>query len=186
MKTKNILMVAAVAAFLSTAQVMAQNTTTRQNRADVNELLDKRCNRMKSQLKLDDATAAKFAPLYKEYLKEMRACHPTRTNNCNKGQCTDAERKACIEKGMDCREQMVKTQKKYYAKFEKFLNAEQLQTLFCARGHAGHKYDRAGRRHHRGHNCDTNRQNCDTNRQNCDANGQNCDVNGHKAHHNCN
>ena len=178
MKTRNFLMIAAAAAFLSTAQVMAQNTATRQNRADVNELLDKRCNRMKSQLKLDDATAAKFAPLYKEYLKEMRACHPTRTNNCNKGQCTDAERKACIEKGMDCREQMVKTQKKYYAKFEKFLNAEQLQTLFCARGHAGRHYDKAGRRHHRGYNCDANGQNCDANRQNCDANG-------HRAHHNC-
>ena len=178
MKTRNYLLVAAVAAFMSTAQVMAQdtNSTTRQSRADINELLDKRCNRMCASLKLDDATAAKFNALYKEYLKEMRACRPTPCKNGDKTQCTDADKKARIEKGMECREKMVKTQKKYYAQFEKFLNAEQLQTVFCTKRH-GQRYDKASRRHGK---CDYK------GRKNCDAAGHNnCDARGHKSHHNC-
>ena len=153
MKTKSILLVAAIAAFMSTTHVIAQNTTnaTRQNRVDVNELLDKRCHRMESRLNLDEATAAKFAPLYKEYLNELKACHPTACKTTNRGQCTDAEKKACMEKRFDCREKMVKTQKKYYHQFEKFLTADQLQTLFSPKNHRGNQCDKGSRRHDQCH-----------------------------------
>lgn len=157
MKTKAILLVAAIAAFMTSTQVIAQNAnnTSRQNRADVNELLDKRCHRMQNHLNLDEATAAKFAPLYKEYLKELKACHPTTCKTTNKSKCTDAEKKACMEKRFDYREKMLKTQKKYYHQFEKFLTADQLQTLFSPKRHAGNKCDKMSKRngqcHHKAH-----------------------------------
>ena len=146
MKTRNALLIAAVAALMTSAPLHAQDcTTTRQNRADINELLEKRCHRMESQLKLDEASAAKFEPLYKEYLKEMRACRPTNCTKKDKSTCTDADKKDCIEKRLDCRERMIKTQKKYYKQFEKFLNADQLETLFSVRKQAGQKCTRGNK-----------------------------------------
>lgn len=177
MKTRNILMIAAVAAFFSTTQLTAQNKSNavRQDRADFNELLDKRCNRMCTILKLDDATAAKFTSLYKEYLKDMRACRPTPCKKGDKTKCTDADRKARIEKSIECREKMAQTQKKYYSQFEKFLTAKQLQTVFCNKRHAGQNCDRLGKHHGK---CDKNNKNCET------RNRKSCDRRSNKTHRN--
>lgn len=174
MKTRNILLIAAFTAFMANAQAFAQQTSsaTRQNRADVNELLEKRSERMKSLLKLDDATAAKFSPLYKEYLTELKACHPSRTNKKEQKLCCDADKKQQMERELECREKMIKTQKKYYKEFEKFLNAEQLETLFKHRHHAGKRNDRAYR-----HNRHCNQQHPNRH-ESCEQ--QNCRTHGHR------
>lgn len=142
MKAKKILLAMAVVAFLGNVQVFAQNTTdaTSKVKFDMNELMDKRCNRMVSELSLDDATAAKFTPLYREYMNELRANH-TNAVRCNKkGQCSDAERLECMENGFNMRQKMLDTQKKYYDKFKKILNARQLETMFCRQGHHGGRH----------------------------------------------
>ena len=169
MKTKDFFFIAVVAALMSSTQVMAQNTTGNKN-VDPAELVNRRCNRMCTAMQLDDATAAKFTPLYKEYLNELRACRPaTCPTECRDGNCTDVQRKACVENRLDCRENMAKVQKKYYAKFEKILNAQQLQTVFCNGHHAGNKHFKNGRRH--------NRQYCGR-QYNCNVNGNHDRGNG--------
>ena len=147
MKTRNFFLVAAMTLFMAGSQAMAQTTTTGNKKVDPAELLNRRCNRMCTEMKLDDATSAKFTPLYKEYLNELKACRPTRPAECKNGTCTDAQRKACIENRLDCRENMVKVQKKYYKQFEKILNAQQLQTVFCKNYQYGRKGNLHGRRH---------------------------------------
>ena len=172
MKTKKILVVAVLTAFMSMNQLAAQNTntTTRQNRADINELIDKRCHRMENQLKLDEATAAKFTPLYKEYLKEMRACRPTHCTKAEKKQCTDAEKKACMEKRFECREKMLNTQKKYFKKFETFLTADQLRMVFGPKRYKGAKCDKAHRYHQQcKQNGNRRHASCDQHRHNGDC-----------------
>ena len=171
MKTRKILLAAAFIAFLGNVQLFAQDTkdVNGKKNIDVNELIDKRCHRMETQLSLDEATAAKFAPIYREYLTEMRACHQRATNCINRGECTDAERISAMENGFDVRQRMLDTQKKYYNKFKGILNARQLETLFRhQRNHAGQNY-----KNYKRHNqCDKNRGH---------RNHANCDGYNHKA-----
>lgn len=133
MKTKRILVVAILATVLSSMQVMAQNKKQDNvNReAKMNELLDKRCQRIESQLSLDDKTAAKFTPLYKEYMQSIRNCHPTNRDN-RKGELSDSERIKRMDDGFKTRQMMLDTQKKYYNEFKKILNARQLEMLFSS------------------------------------------------------
>ena len=152
-------MAAILATFMANAPIFAQHNETpcRQNRADINELLDKRCQRMKTQLKMDEETTAKFTPLYKEYLNEIRSCHPTDYKRDRKT-LTDAEKKNFIKKRFEYREKMVGIQKKYYDKFEKFLNAEQLETVFCSR----HSFTRQCDRSHKRNHCDQSNYRCNS------------------------
>lgn len=39
-------------------------------------MMDRRVKMMEKKLVMDDATAAKFTPLYKEYLQAMKDCRP--------------------------------------------------------------------------------------------------------------
>ena len=84
--------------------------------------------KMQQKLMLDDATAAKFAPLYKEYLQAMAEC----CSAC--GKCenpTDEQIKENIAKRLDAREKAIDVEKKYFKKFSAILNGRQLQEIFC-------------------------------------------------------
>ena len=182
MKTKNFFFIAVVAALMSGTQMVAQNTTTGNKKVDPAELVNRRCNRMCNAMQLDDATAAKFTPLYTQYLNELRACRTACPTEYRDDNCTDAQRKACIVNRLDNREKMVKVQKKYYKEFEKILNAKQLQTVFCDRHHAGNKHYKAGRHHNNKHH--NRRYNCNGNgygNGNCNSyDNQNCPYNNNK------
>lgn len=134
MKTKRIALIVLMATILTNVQVIANNVKedNTSKRLKRTELLNKRCQRMESQLALDENTAAKFTPLYKEYLSSLRSCH---SGNCKiekKGQPSDADRLARMEKNFESRQKMLDTQKKYFNEFKKILNARQLETLFCS------------------------------------------------------
>ena len=134
MKTKRIALIVLTAIILTNVQVIANNVKEGNNSKQLkrSELIDKRCQRMESQLALDEKTAAKFTPLYKEYLNSLRSCH---SSNCRLGknsQPTDADRIARMERNFETRQMMLDTQKKYFNEFKKILNARQLETLFCA------------------------------------------------------
>lgn len=132
MKTRKIILAFAVFALMGNVQLFAQNTNevNKNKKIDMNALMEKRVQRMQEQLALDEATAAKFAPLYKEYMNALVQCRPATAKRERGAQCTDADRTKCIEMRMDCQEKMVDTQKEYYNKFKKFLNARQLEMVF--------------------------------------------------------
>lgn len=160
MKTRIFVVAAVLAVLITSAPLMAQkaNTDVTQKKADINELLDKRCNRMSNQLKLDETTAAKFTPLYKEYLKEIRACRPAPCNKADRKQYTEAEKKARLANGFEYREKVLETQKRYFKEFEKFLNAKQLHKVFFSDHPSKQKYNKAGK-HNGKCNHNTNKRN---------------------------
>lgn len=90
--------------------------------------IEKRVERMQKKLMLDDATAAKFAPIYKEYLQAKFAARPV-CNKCDNP--TDAQIKENIAKRLDAQEKAVDVEKKYYKKLSSILSGRQLQQIFC-------------------------------------------------------
>ena len=89
--------------------------------------VEKQVERVQKNLMLDDATAAKFAPIYKEYLVEMGKCRPQVVRGKN---LTDEQIKKNIKARMEAKEKAVDVEKKYFGKLEKILNAKQLQKVF--------------------------------------------------------
>ena len=146
MRTKQIFLSLVAVFFLSCTSVFAQQYNRRQNqKLTQEERIELRVKRMQERLVLDDKTAAEFAPLYKEYMQALMECHPTvcTTKKCN--ELTDAERLKRMDDRFNCRQKMLDTQKKYYQKFKKVLNARQLEELFCTHRNSKRGYHS---RHH--------------------------------------
>lgn len=123
MKAKFLMILAAVIMFSSAvcAQEKKQAPTPEQR-------IEKRVERMQKKLMLDDATAAKFAPIYKEYLQAKYAARPT----CKKYENpTDSQIKENIGKRLDAQQKSLDVEKKYYKKLSSILSGRQLQQIFC-------------------------------------------------------
>lgn len=123
MKAKFLMIIAAVVMMSGTvcAQEKKQAPTPEQR-------IEKCVERMQKKLMLDDATAAKFAPIYKEYLQAKFAARPV-CNKCDNP--TDAQIKENIAKRLDAQEKAVDVEKKYYKKLSSILSGRQLQLIFC-------------------------------------------------------
>lgn len=102
--------------------------------------------RMTQQLLLSDADAAKFAPLYKKYMEEMRALRPERpevkktedaTAKAEKVAPTDAELKKAAKERFARQRKMIDLQEKYYNEFSKFLTAKQVEKVMHPAGERG-------------------------------------------------
>lgn len=103
------------------------------------QAIEMKTNRMAKRLMLDDATTAKFAPIYKEYLTELQECAKNcpKVANCpaNGQKCvamTDADIEKCMEQRFDMQQKKLDIRKNYYKKLKSVLNMKQMQTLFCA------------------------------------------------------
>ena len=87
-------------------------------------MIQKQTERMSAALLLDDATSAKFAPVYQQYLKDLsdirkeaRQDCPAAGAQCQKAEkkaLTDAEIEARIEQRFDRCRKMLDTREKYY------------------------------------------------------------------------
>lgn len=123
MKTKFLAFVMLLA---FSGAAVAQQAQVKEKRTP-EQRLEKRVLKMQKELMLDEAAAAKFAPVYKEYLLEMSKCRPAVERG---GNLTDAQIKKNIEARMDARQKALDVEKKYYGKLSKILNAKQLQKVF--------------------------------------------------------
>ena len=85
MKTKFIYVIMAVLLMGSQMTLSAQNTDNKQKkqRPTPEQMVQMQTKQIVKTLMLDDATAAKFTPVYEKYLKELRECrmmtHKART-----------------------------------------------------------------------------------------------------------
>lgn len=135
---KKMLFTLAFAA-ISCTTLFAQNMPEPQKKQRKPVTIEKQVNRMANQLMLDDATAAKFAPLYKEYLENLQGycaqncCKKAAACPKSNATLTDKEIEARIEKRFEMQQQRLDIQKKYYDKFKKILNAKQLEKVFAPR-----------------------------------------------------
>lgn len=139
-----------VAAIISCGNLSAQSpqSTTPRKQINPEELMEKRIQLLQDKLALDEATAAKFTPLYKEYMKEMRACHFNRGEFKRDTNMSDSEREKCIERGLECKQKMLDTQEKYYKQFKGILNARQLEILF-SRSKDFHRNGKCAQKRHK-------------------------------------
>ena len=129
MKTRILLLALFIAA--STAVVAQEKVCDKQM---MEKRLEFRVKKMQEKLMLDDATAEKFAPIYKEYLQEKAKCFPVVEFG---KELTDDQIKKNIEDGMAAQQKMLDVDKKYYNKLSKILNAKQLQQVFCKKNDFG-------------------------------------------------
>jgi hypothetical protein len=106
MKTRILLLALFIAA--STAVVAQEKVCDKQM---MEKRLEFRVKKMQEKLMLDDATAEKFAPIYKEYLQEKAKCFPVVEFG---KELTDDQIKKNIEDGMAVQQKMLDVDKKYY------------------------------------------------------------------------
>ena len=122
MKTKFILLAMFIAvSAVSVAQDKKDGKISKEQRMEM------RAAKVQADLMLDDAAAAKFAPLYKAYMQELAACRPQLERGKD---LTDEQVMKNLQARMDSELKVAEIKKAYLGKFAKILNAKQLQKLF--------------------------------------------------------
>lgn len=122
-------------AFMAIMPTMAQNNKVEKKQLTPEERFERKANALSDKMMLDDATKAKFVPMYTEYLKEFKEVCPNKEvakKPCS--ELTEKEISERIEKRFDARQKRLDVEKKYYKKFKTVLNARQLQQVFCKNG----------------------------------------------------
>ncbi|MDR0894983.1 MAG: hypothetical protein LBN06_06745 [Prevotellaceae bacterium] len=124
---------------LSAQHVENRADRTKRERPSEEEMLQMRSRQMANTLMLDDATAAKFAPVYQNYLKEMRALTPPRNAKArknegeslaSKGTLTDDEAARLLKDRFAKEQQRLDIQQKYSKEFSKILAPKQVLKIF--------------------------------------------------------
>lgn len=154
MKTRKFLMVLVAIFMGSQVALFAQEKKeARPERKQFNkeQMQEMQCNQIIKGLALDDATAAKFTPVYKQYMEEMRATRimGSRRNPANrtaadkqtpKSVPTDAEVEQAIKSRFAQSRKILDIREKYYNEFRKFLSPKQIQKMYNMEKHNGDKF----------------------------------------------
>ena len=142
MKTKYFWML--VVAFMMGTQVInAQANKPKgkreHKRPTMEQIIQMQSQRIVDELGLDDKTAAKFAEVYKKYMKEMddlRKQYMPVKSDFKKDKpsmpksLTDAEVDKMMRNRFTQARKMLDIREKYYNEFRKFLSAKQVQKVF--------------------------------------------------------
>lgn len=128
---KKIIMTLAIAC-MAVMPSMAQNNKVARLQLTPEQKTEQKANALSDRMMLDDATKAKFVPMYKEYLNELNnACPKNMDMKKPCSELTEKEISERIEKRFDMKQKRLDIEKKYYKKFKNVLNARQLQQIFC-------------------------------------------------------
>jgi hypothetical protein len=111
-----------------------QGTKVKQH-LSIEQIQQKQCNQMVQNLMLDDNTAAKFTPLYLQYLNDMMQCrkmnYKKRTSNGTANSVmTDAEVEKNIENRFAQSRKILEIRENYYNKFRKILSPKQIMRMY--------------------------------------------------------
>lgn len=146
MKIKFIYVILAVLLMGSQMTLSAQNTDNKEKkqRPTPQQMVQMQTNQMVKILMLDDATAAKFTPVYEKYLKELRECremnHKSRTAKAKQGtdanakqerpSMTDDEIATMLRNQFTQSRKMLDVREKYYNEFSKILSQKQILKIY--------------------------------------------------------
>lgn len=143
MRTRFFYVILSVMLMSSQALLMAQNSDgqTKRQRPSQEEVIQMQTNHMIKALMLDDATAAKFSPVYEKYLKELRECrmmnHKPRvkkdagqTRDAKESVMTDAEIEQAIKDQFTQSRKMLDIRESYYNEFRKILAPKQIWRIY--------------------------------------------------------
>lgn len=147
MKTKFMYVVLAVLLMGSQMTLSAQNTDDREKKQcpTPEQMMQMQTKQIVKTLMLDDATAAKFTPVYAKYLKDLRECrvmsHKARAEK-TKVQGTDANAKkerpfmtddkiaTMLRNQFTQSRKMLDVREKYYNEFSKILSQKQILKIY--------------------------------------------------------
>nr|WP_308757597.1 hypothetical protein [uncultured Bacteroides sp.] len=142
MKTKFIYVLMATL-LIGSQTISAQNKDNRDNkqRPTPEQMAKRQTNQMVKTLMLDDATAAKFTPVYENYLKELRECRMMnrrdrmKNNNAETKQTpkpvlTDKEIEKQIKDQFAQSRKILDIREKYYNEFSKILSPKQIMKIY--------------------------------------------------------
>jgi len=122
----------AILALTTTAFAQQQNNQKQQkSKPTAEQMQQMKIRHLINELALDDATAAKFTDVYKEYSSEM---DNIRKSYAKKGKkdatLTDAEIDAETKARFQQSRKILDVREKYYDKFRKFLSARQVKKIY--------------------------------------------------------
>lgn len=151
MKTRKFFMVLVILFMGSQAVVFAQENRPERKRMTREQMQEMQTNQLVKALALDDATAAKFTSVYKNYMDEMRATRDmgsrkkaddkaTVDKQAPKPVPTDAEVEAAIKARFAQSRKMLDVREKYYDEFRKFLSPKQIQKMYNQEKNVGDKF----------------------------------------------
>ncbi|MDR2065886.1 MAG: hypothetical protein LBP85_09315 [Prevotellaceae bacterium] len=132
MKKLSIFILSTILCFSATAQQKFEKNKKDSEKPDKEKIIEKKCKKTADKLMLDDATSAKFIPVYKNYLNELSEnANFKKFNEGNETNDSDIDKNvrnsfAKTRKTVDIRE-------KYYNEFRKFLTAKQAKTAIKMR-----------------------------------------------------
>lgn len=121
MKTKRLFTALMMATMMSCGIILAQ-PGQKDKKLTPEQRIEMQVKKAQQRLLLDEATAAKFAPLYKEYLEAMQQCKPT----CQKQQkgepkeLTDAEIDQMMQDRFAVRKNLLKLRKRITRSLKRF------------------------------------------------------------------
>lgn len=147
MKMKFIYVLLGALLLGSQMSLSAQNNDNREKkqRPTQEQMVQMQTNQMVKTLMLDDATAAKFTPVYEKYLNELRGCRMmnrkpraekaqgAEANVKREGQrpsMTDAEIAAMLKNQFAQSRKMLDIREKYYNEFSKILSQKQIMKIY--------------------------------------------------------
>ena len=134
MKKYLFMIMAALMMLGGSITVNAQNMQNGKERKHLTEeqVIQLRTDKMVQTLMLDDATSAKFIPLYSQYLKEKMACRGMKSKHMDKDidTKTDAEVDQMIQDNFAQSRKILDIREKYYAKFHKILTPKQIMKIY--------------------------------------------------------
>lgn len=143
MRTSLFYLILSVMLMSSQAFVKAQNSDdkARKQRPNQEEVIQMQTNHMIKALMLDDATAAKFSPVYEKYLKELRECrmmnhkprmkrNAVQTEDTRKQVLTDDEIEKNIKDQFAQSRKMLDIRESYYNEFRKILAPKQIMRIY--------------------------------------------------------
>ena len=142
MKTKFIYVMMA-ALLIGSQTISAQNKDNKdqKQRPTPEQMMQRQANQMVKTLMLDDATAAKFTPVYEGYLKALRECRMMNRHERNRGNNaeakqtakpvpTDAEIEKQIKDQFAQSRKILDVREKYYNEFSKILSQKQIMKIY--------------------------------------------------------
>ena len=142
MKTKFIYVMMA-ALLIGSQTISAQNKDNKdqKQRPTPEQMMQRQANQMVKTLMLDDATAAKFTPVYEGYLKALRECRMMNRHERNRGNNaeakqtakpvpTDAEIEKQIKDQFAQSRKILDVREKYYNEFRKILSPKQIMKIY--------------------------------------------------------
>lgn len=148
MKTRIIFMLLTVVAMCSQSAFAQEK-----KRPDREQIQAMQCNQVVKALMLDDATAAKFVPVYQKYLKELsevrmenarkpKVKDAVTTQPAPKAIPTDAEVEKAIKDRFAQSRKLLDIREKYYNEFRKILSPKQIMKIYQLEKGNAHKFQK--------------------------------------------